>query len=104
MKRPISNIYLVVNGQSINVGKVICECDIGRWYTNPNEYITNTEWGNRKKNFEVGDQKIGDLVYHCVGEFKNNIALKPIEKKWIDELETMGYNVKDRLVYEIKET
>lgn len=60
-------------------------------------------WEERKKKFEIGDQKIGDLVFHCKGEFKNNIALKPIEQKWIDELINMGYQVKDKLVYEIKE-
>lgn len=103
MIRPISNIYLIVNGQSINVGKVICECDQGSWFNKHNEYITNTEWEERKKKFEIGDQRIGDLVFHCKGEFKNNIALKPIEQKWIDELINMGYQVKDKLVYEIKE-
>lgn len=103
MVRPISDVYLIVNGQSIKVGKVVCECDEGRWFNNPNEYITNTEWERRKKNFEIGDQKIGDLCYHYVGEFKNNIALKPIEKKWIEELESMGYTVQDKLVYEVKE-
>lgn len=103
MIRPISDVHLIVNGQSIKVGKVVCECDEGRWFNNPNECITNTEWERRKKNFEIGDQKIGDLVYHCVGEFKNNIALKPIEKKWIDELESMGYTVQNKLVYEVKE-
>lgn len=34
---------------------------------------------------------------------KTNIALKPIEKKWIDELESMGYTVQNKLVYEVKE-
>ena len=53
MIRPISNIYLIVNGQSINVGKVICECDQGSWFNKPNEYITNTEWEERKKKFHI---------------------------------------------------
>lgn len=44
------------------------------------------------------------MIYRCVGEFENNIALKPIEKKWIDELESMGYTVQDKLVYEVKES
>ena len=103
MIRPISNIYLILNGQSINVGKVICECDQGSWFNKHNEYIKNTEWKERKKKFEIGDQRIDDLVFYCKGEFKNNIALKPIEQKWIDELINMGYQVKDKLVYEIKE-
>lgn len=103
MIRPISNVYLTVNGQHINVGKVVCECDEGRWFNNPQERITNTEWEERKKNFEIGDQRIGDLVFHRAGEFKNNIALQPIEGKWIKELVNMGYNVTEKLVYEVKE-
>lgn len=52
MIRPISNVYLIVNGQSINVGKVICECDQGSWFNKPNEYITNTEWEERKRSLK----------------------------------------------------
>ena len=104
MKRPINDIYLEVNGQRINVGKVVCECDNGKkWWMNPDEYITNTEWEVRKKNFEIGDQVIDSLVYYCVCRFENNIALEPIEQKWIDELINMGYDVKNKLVYETKE-
>lgn len=102
MIRPISDVHLIVNGQSIVVGKVVCECDEGKWFNNPYERITNTEWERRKKNFEIGDQRIGDLCYHSVGEFKNNVALKPIEEKWIKELVNMGYNVTEKLVYEVK--
>ena len=43
-----------------------------------------------------------DLVYHCVGVFKENKALNPIEKKWIEKLANMGNNT-DKLVYEVKE-
>lgn len=103
MIRPVSDVYLIVNGQNINVGKVVRECDEGKWFNNPSENITNTEWKERKNKFEVGDQKINDLVFHCVGCFKNNIAINPIEQKWIDELIIMGYSVRDKLIYEIKE-
>ncbi len=30
MIRPVSDVHLIVNGQSIKVGKVVCECDEGR--------------------------------------------------------------------------
>lgn len=98
MVRPISNVYVEVNGQSIAVGKVICECDDGQWFRNPNQYITNSEYEEMRKKFEVGDQRIGDMVYHHKGTFVNNVATKPVEKKWIDELSKMGYDV-SRLVY-----
>lgn len=103
MLRPVNSIYIEANGQQINVGKVICECDDGLKLCNPRQYITNTEWKEMQKNFENGDQTVSDMVYHCVGIFQNNIALKPIEKKWIDELISMGYQVENKLVYEIKE-
>lgn len=49
MVRPISNVYVEVNGQSIAVGKVICECDDGQWFKNPNQYITNSEYEEMRK-------------------------------------------------------
>lgn len=103
MLRPVNSIYIEANGQQINVGKVICECDDDLKLCNHRQYITNTEWKEMQKNFEIGDQTVSDMVYHCVGTFQNNIALKPIEKKWIDELISMGYQVENKLVYEIKE-
>ena len=103
MLRPISNIYLVVNGQSINVGKVVADYSGDAWWNSEQKYLTNSEVKELQRNFEIGDQQIDDLVYHCVGKFENFIATTAIEEKWINELIDMGYNVEEKLFYEIKE-
>ena len=100
MKYKISNVHLIINGEDVIVGVVLGEED------NPTSpfrtgYITNSEYEEGLKSFKYGKQQIGDLVYHCVGKFVNNVAIMSIEQKWIDELEKMGYNITE-LVYENK--
>lgn len=100
MRYKISNVYVRINGESIAVGTVLGEEDKPQ---SPfrTEYITNSEYKKGLKNFKYGKQQIGDLVYHQVAEFKDFIATRPVEQKWIDELELMGYDV-SKLSYEIQ--
>lgn len=101
MRYKISDVYVNVNGESIAVGAVLGEEDKPE---SPfmTEYITNSEYEKGLKEFIYGKQKIGDLVCHCVAEFKNFAAARPVEKKWIDELGKMGYDI-SKLKYEIVE-
>lgn len=101
MRYKISDVYINVNGEDIAVGVALGE------EGNPQspfrtEYITNSEYEKGLKEFRYGKQQIGDLVYHCIAEFKNFIAAYPVQQKWIDELRKMGYEVSN-LKYEIKE-
>ena len=93
MIRPVSNLYVEINGQKIKVGKIICECDNAPWYLQKQTKITISEWEKMKSNFEIADQKIDDLAYHTIGSFKNNTVSVPIEQKWIDELTNLGYSI-----------
>ena len=101
MKYKISNVYINVNGEDIVVGVVLGEEDKPQ---SPfrTEYVTNSEYEKGLKEFRYGKQQIGDLVYHCITQFKNFTATCPIKQKWIDELEKMGYDI-SKLKYEIAE-
>ena len=100
MKYKISDVYIRINGESIPVGTVLGEEDKPQ---SPfrTEYITNSEYEKGLKSFKYGRQQISDLVYHQVAEFKDFVATRPVEQKWIDELELMGYDV-SKLSYEIQ--
>ena len=100
MKYKISDAYIKVNGEEIPIGVVLGEENKPQ---SPfrTEYITNSEYEKGLKSFKYGRQQIGDLVYHQVAEFKDFVATRPIEKKWIDELELMGYDI-SKLKYDIK--
>lgn len=104
MFRPISDIFVEVNGRSICVGKVVADYDDNTaWYNAPKYWLTNSEVEDMRRNFEIGNQEVGDLVYHVVAKFVDNVAKAPIKQKWIDELISMGYNVKEKLFYQIEE-
>lgn len=100
MKYKISDVYIRINGESIPVGTVLGQEDEPQ---SPyrTEYITNSEYEKGLKGFKYGRQQIDDLVYHQVAEFKNFVATRPVEQKWIDELELMGYDV-SKLSYDIQ--
>ena len=100
MKYKISDVYIRINGESIPVGTVLGEEDKPQ---SPfrTEYITNSEYEKGLKSFKYGRQQIGDLVYHQVAEFKDFVATRPVEQKWIDELELMGYDI-SKLSYDIQ--
>ena len=100
MKYKISNAYVQINGETIAIGTVLGEEDKPQ---SPfrTEYITNSEYEKGLKSFKYGRQQIGDLVYHQVAEFKDFVATRPVEQKWIDELILMGYDV-SKLKYTIK--
>lgn len=101
MKYKISNAYAIVNGQNIAVGAVLGEEDKPESpFTT--EYVTNTEYEKGLKNFTYGQQVIGDMVFHCVAEFNNLKSERPVEEKWIKELEKMGYDT-SKLIYEVKQ-
>lgn len=92
MKYKISNAYLIINGESIPVGVVLGEEDKPKSpFTT--EYITVSEYEMGLKNFTYGKQQIGDLCYHCLGEFLNFKAKKHIDEKWINELKNIGYDI-----------
>ena len=97
MKYKISNAYVQINGESIPVGTVLGEEDKPQ---SPfrTEYITNSEYEKGLKSFKYGRQQINDTVYHLVAEFKDFVATRPVEQKWIDELKLMGYDT-SKLVY-----
>lgn len=101
MKYKISNVYINVNGEDIAVGVVLGEEDKPQ---SPfrTEYVTNSEYERGLKEFRYGKQQIGDCVYHCITQFKNFTATCPIKRKWIDELEKMGYDI-SKLKYESAE-
>lgn len=101
MRYKISDVYVNVNGESIAVGTVLGEEDKPQSPFRTG-YITNSEYEKGLKEFIYGKQQIGDLVCHCVAEFKNFVAIRPVEKKWIDELGKMGYDI-SKLKYEIVE-
>ena len=90
MRYKISDVYVNVNGESIAVGTVLGEEDKPQSPFRTG-YITNSEYEKGLKEFIYGKQQIGDLVCHCVAEFKNFVAIRPVEKKWIDELENMAW-------------
>lgn len=97
MKYKISNVYVKINGESIPVGTVLGQEDKPQ---SPfrTEYITNSEYEKGLKSFKYGRQQINDTVYHLVAEFKDFVATRPVEQKWIDELKLMGYDT-SKLVY-----
>lgn len=101
MKYKISDVYLKVNRNNINVGVVLGQEDKP---CSPfsSEYITCSEYEKGLKEFRYGRAQIDDLVYHVVGRFVNFVAVSPIEQKWIDELKLMGYDV-SKLKYEVAE-
>lgn len=100
MKYKISDVYVRINGESIPVGTVLGQEDKPQ---SPfrTEYITNSEYEKGLKSFKYGRQQICDLVYHQVAEFKDFVATRPVEQKWIDELELMGYDI-SKLSYDIQ--
>lgn len=100
MRYKISDLYVKINGESIPVGTVLGEEDKPQ---SPfrTEYITNSEYEKGLKSFKYGKQKIDNLVYYQIAEFKDFVATKPVEQKWIDELKLMGYDVSN-LKYEIQ--
>ena len=100
MKYKISDVYIRINGESIPVGTVLGQEDKPQ---SPfrTEYITNSEYEKGLKSFKYGRQQSGDLVYQQVVEFKDFVATRPVEQKWIDELKLMGYDV-SKLSYDIQ--
>ena len=100
MKYKISDVYIEINGETIPVGTVLGEEDKPQ---SPfaTQYITNSEYEKGLKSFKYGRQQIGDLVYHQVAQFKDFVATIPVEQKWIDELELMGYDI-SKLSYDIQ--
>ena len=100
MKYKISDVYIRINGESIPVGTVLGQEDKPQ---SPfrTEYITNSEYEKGLKSFKYGRQQIGDMVYHLVAEFKDFVATRPVEQKWIDELKLMGYDIA-KLLYEVQ--
>lgn len=101
MKYEINDVYLKVNGERIKVGVVLGEEDKPR-SPYPTEFITNTEYENGLKCFKYGRARICNLSYYQVGEFKDNVAVEPIDNKWIEELQKMGYDTTN-LKYNVKE-
>lgn len=91
MKYKISNAYIIVNGEEICVGTVLGPEDKPE---SPfrSEIIPNSEYEKGLKEFKYGQQRIGDLVYHIVGKFVNFRSIRHIDKKWMRELELMGYD------------
>lgn len=100
MKYKISNAYIKIGTESIAVGTVLGEEDkpCSPFRT---EYITNSEYERGLKDFSYGQQQIGDLVYHQIAKLDFTGEPIEIEKKWIDELILMGYDV-SKLKYTIK--
>ena len=91
MKYKISNAYLIINGERIPVGVVLGEDDKPQspYMT---EYIRVSEYEKGLKEFRYGKQQIGDMVFHCLGEFIGFVAQKHVDEKWIEELKLMGYD------------
>lgn len=100
MKYKISDAYIVVNGEEIDVGVVLGQEDKPQ---NPfaSETIPNSEYEKGLKSFKYGKQQINDLVCHQICKFIDFTAERPIEQKWIDELARMGYDT-SVLKYEVK--
>ena len=98
MKYKISDVYVKVNGENIAVGVVLGQEDQSE---SPfgSILVTNSEYEKGLKEFRYGKQRIDNLVYYTEGEFENFIAKRPVDQKWIDELEKMGYDV-TKLQYE----
>jgi hypothetical protein len=66
------------------------------------EIIPVSEFKKGLTTFKYDYSEYDDAVYHLVGAFKNNVSVSPIEKKWIDELKLIGYDV-NQLTYTLKE-
>ena len=102
MKYPISNLYIKINDNSYKIGVVLGEED------KPNspfttEYVTMSEYEDGFKKFIYGSQYTDDCVYHMLGPYYTDGEPKEIEKKWIDELALMGFDV-SRIKYKLKDT
>ncbi len=91
MKYKISNVYITVNGEDINVGVVLGEEDKPE-SPYSTEQVTLSEYENGLKEFRYGKPYIDDLVFHCVGVFENFKSIRHVDEKWIRELKSMGYD------------
>jgi hypothetical protein len=90
-----TDIFARINGQVIKVGYEVE--NILDEYQN----FTLNEIEELRKQFKIGDKGFRSLVYIQVFEIKENKIVKPIEKRWIKQLISMGYDV-SKLEYEIK--
>lgn len=100
MRYKISNVYIKIGTEEIAVGTVLGEDDKPHSPFST-EYITNSEYEKGLKDFSYGRQQIGDLVYHQIAKLDFTGEPVEIEKRWIDELILMGYDV-SKLRYRIK--
>lgn len=102
MLRAIGTAYVEVNGWKIKVGKILDDehesvCDM---FSGNEILVTNTEYLAMKQNFEVAPEKyFGQMK---VAEFINSIATGHVDEKWIEELASMGYKVREKLSYMTK--
>ncbi len=91
MKYKISDAYIIVNGEDIEVGVVLGEENRpDSPYTT--EIVPISEYEKGVKEFRYGRSHIDDMVFHWVGEFKDFKSTKHIDEKWIRELTLMGYD------------
>ena len=86
-----------INGESIDVG---CRCinNLGEYI-----YFTNKELDKLRSEFKIKDEGWRHLAYIQAFEIEHTkVKGGKIEKKWIDQLEYMGYNI-SKLEYTLEQ-
>lgn len=91
MKYKISDAYILVNGEEINVGVVLGQEDKPESPFST-EIIPISEYEKGVKEFRYGRAHIDDMVVHLVGKFVDFKSASHVDEKWIHELRLLGYD------------
>lgn len=91
MKYKISDAYIEINNEHIQVGAVLGQED-NPYSPYMTEIIPISEYEKGVKEFRYGRAHIDDMVYHRVGVFENFRSKSHVDEKWIRELNLMGYD------------
>lgn len=100
MKYKINDVFIHVNDEPIMIGVALGEKD-DKESIRATEIIPISEYESGLKKFIYGKQRYCDLVYHSIGNYSTTGEPKGIDKKWIDELVLMGYDV-SKIKYYLK--
>lgn len=90
-----NTISAKINGESVDVG-FRCINNLGEYI-----YFTNKEIDKLRSDFKIKDEGWRHLAYIQAFQIEDNKIGGKIEKKWIDQLEYMGYNISN-LEYTLK--